>query len=182
VLGGDVWAHQPRGEGSAGLRRVSSEIEMWLFDHAVNAARRARGLPVISALWLWGGGAGDTALPRVAGWTAGDDALFSTFDRQSQYPAAAGPAVAGGAAPLRSGVVVVSAWPGTAAWRESERRWLSPALDDLKAGRLNRIEISAASTSFSVSERALRRFWRRSAAWWEAFGVEAIADEDSRGD
>jgi hypothetical protein len=181
VLGGDVWAHQPRGEGSAGLRRVSSEIEMWLFDHAVNGARRTRGLPVISAFWLWGGGAGDSPLPRVAGWAAGDDALFSTFDRRSQYPAVEGPGPgADESGPSRSGVVVLSVWPGTAAWRESEQRWLSPALDDLKAGRISRIEISAASTSFSVSARALRRFWRRRTAWWEAFGLAAIPDEETR--
>jgi hypothetical protein len=55
ALGGDIWPHQPRGEGSAALRRLAAEIEMWLFDHAVNAARRARGVPVISALWLWVG-------------------------------------------------------------------------------------------------------------------------------
>jgi hypothetical protein len=189
AVGGDMFANQPRGEGSAALRRLSSEIEMWLFDHAVNVARRTRGLPVINALWLWGGGGGDSPLPRVAGWTAGDDVLFSTFDRQSQYPAmggrgagdpGAGSSGAGGSGPSRSGVVVLSAWPGTAAWQESEQRWLSPALDDLKAGRLCRIEMSAASTSFSVNARALRRFWRRSRAWWEAFGLDAIADEGTR--
>jgi hypothetical protein len=161
------------------LRRLSSEIEMWLFDHAVNAARRARGVPVISALWFWGGGAGNSPLPRVAGWTAGDDALFSAFERQSQYPAAGHPG-AGGSGPSRSGVVVLPAWPGTAVWRESEQRWLSPALEELKAGRLSRIELSAASTSFRLSARGLRRFWRRSRPWWEAFGVDAISEEDAR--
>jgi hypothetical protein len=177
VLGEDVWAHQPRGEGSAEVRRLSSEMEIWLFDHAVNAARRARGVPVISALWLWGGGAGDSPLPRVAGWIAGDDALFSAFDRQSQYPGVGDPGA--GESPSRSGLVVLAAWPGTAAWRESEQRWLIPALGDLKAGRLSRIEICAASTSFSVSSRGLRRFWRRSMPWWEAFGLDAVPEEDA---
>jgi hypothetical protein len=176
ALGEDVWAHQPRGSGSAGLRRLSSEIEMWLFDHAVNAARRARGVPVISALWLWGGGAGDSPLPRIAGWTAGDDALFAAFDPLSQYPGGG----AGRSGSSRAGVVVLDAWPGTAIWQQSEQRWLNPALDDLKAGRLTRIELSAASTSFSVSARGLRRFWRRSRAWWEAFGLDAIPEEDAR--
>jgi hypothetical protein len=167
ALGGDVWAHQPRGGGSAELRRLATEIEMWLFDHAVNAARRARGAPVISALWLWGGGAGNTPLPRVTGWTAGDDALFSAFNPQSHYPAAAAD---------RSGVVVLPAWPGTSAWAENEQRWLNPALADLGAGRLSRIEISAAASSFSVSARGLRRFWRRSEPWWKSFGVAAAAE------
>jgi hypothetical protein len=186
ALGGDVWAHQPRGKGSAGLRRLASEIEMWLFDHPVNAARRARGVPVINALWLWGGGAGDAAaLPVVAGWTAGADALFSAFHPRLQYPPAAdsSPAASGSArsaARARSGVVVVASWPGTTAWRETEQRWLSPALEDLKAGRLERIEISAAAISFHLSARGLLKFWRRSRPWWESFGVEASPREETR--
>jgi hypothetical protein len=183
ALGTDLWAHQPRGEGSAELRRLASEIEMWLFDHPVNAARGARGVPVISALWLWGGGAGDAALPDVVGWTAGDDALFSAFPRRLQYPTDSSPAASGSArsaAPARSGVVVLASWPGTAAWRETERRWLSPAVEDLKAGRLERIEISAAATSVRLSARGLLQFWRRSRPWWESFGIEAAPREDTR--
>lgn len=178
VLGGDVWAHQPRGVGSAELRRLASEIEMWLFDHAVNAARGARGLPVISALWLWGGGAGDAAFPEVLGWTAGDDALFSAFHPRVHYRPAADSG-AGGSGAARSGVVVLHSWPGTTAWRETEQCWLSPAFEDLKAGRLERIEISAAATTFRVTARGLRRFWRTSRPWWESFGVEASPREDT---
>ncbi len=171
VLGKDVWAHQPRGADSAALRRLGTEIEMWLFGHAVNAARGARGVPVISALWLWGGGPGNAPVPCIEGRAAGDDALFSAIERQSQYPGAAG------AGPPRSGVVVLADWPGTAAWRESEQRWLDPALCDLKAGGLQGIEISAAATSFSLNARSLRRFWRRTRPWWEAFGLDAMAAE-----
>jgi hypothetical protein len=159
------------------LRRLASEIEMWLFDHPVNAARGARGVPVISALWLWGGGAGDAALPDVVGWTAGDDALFSAFPRRLQYPTDSSPAAS---APAKSGVVVLASWPGTAAWRETEQRWLSPAVEDLKAGRLERIEISAATTSVRLSARGLLQFWRRSRPWWESFGIEAAPREDTR--
>jgi hypothetical protein len=177
--GGDVWAHQPRGAGSAELRRLATEIEMWLFDHALNAARRARGLPVISALWFWGAGALDVHLPRVAGWTAGDDALFSAFDRRTQYPVGSN---AGGPDRSKSGVVVVAAWPGTAAWAESEQRWLRPALEDLEAGHLSRLEISAASRSFSLSARGLRRFWRRPQPWWRSFGIDTVPEESRLGD
>jgi hypothetical protein len=178
VLGKDVWAHQPRGQGSAELRRFASEIEMWLFDHPVNAARHARGLPVVSALWLWGGGAADASLPEVAGWTSGDDPLFSSFHPRPEYP----PATNSGATESgaeRSGVVVLASWPGTTAWRESEQRWLCPALEDLKAGRLERIEISAAATSFRLTALGLRRFWRRSRPWWESFGLEASPREET---
>jgi hypothetical protein len=176
-LGADLWAHQPRGEGSAELRRLATEIEMWLFDHALNTARRARGLPLISALWLWGAGALDVPLPRVAGWAAGDDALFSAFDRRSQYPGTAG---VDAPEASKSGVVMLAAWPGTAEWQDSEHRWLRPALDDLEAGYLSGIEISAAKSSFSLSARGLKRFWRRSQPWWQSFDLSAAPEEDSR--
>ncbi len=169
ALGGDIWPHQPRGEGSAALRRLAAEIEMWLFDHAVNAARRARGVPVISALWLWGGGAGDARIPRVEGWAAGEDALFSAFDRRSHWSAR----------PSESGVVVLAAWPGTKAWQDAERDWLRPALGELEAGHLSRIEISAAGSSFRLTTRGLWRFWRRSRPWWRSFGIDAALPEES---
>ena len=175
--GGDVWAHQPRGAGSAKLRRLATEIEMWLFGHALNAARRARGLPVISALWFWGGGALDVPLPRVAGWTGGDDALFSAWDRRTQYPAGAG-----GPDRSKSGVVVVAAWPGSTAWEEAEQRWMRPAVEDLQAGHLTRLEISAAGRSFSLSAHGLRRFWRRRQPWWQSFDVVPAPEASRLGD
>jgi hypothetical protein len=78
--------------------------------------------------------------------------------------------------------VVLSTWPGTSAWAENEQRWLNPALDDLKAGRLSRIEISAAAISFRVSARGLRRFWRRSPPWWESFGIATAEEGNPLGD
>ncbi len=177
ALGSNVWAHQPRGKGSAQLKRLASEIEMWLFDHEVNAARRARGLPVISGLWFWGGGPGDAMLPMVAGWTAGEDALFAAFDRRTRYPLVRERS-AGECAAATSGVMVAADWPGSAAWEETEKQWLVPALEDLEAGRLSRIEISAAATAFQISARGLRRFWRRSGPWWRSFEIDAAPEEN----
>jgi hypothetical protein len=38
------------------LRKLSAEIEMWLYDHPTNDTRRRRGEQPVTALWLWGGG------------------------------------------------------------------------------------------------------------------------------
>ena len=172
ALGGDIYEHQPRGADAGALRRLSSEIEMWLFGHAVNAARAARGASSVSALWLWGGGAADATVPATDAWTAGDDVLFSTLDLQPSYPRA------GGSGAARSGVVVLSAWPGAPGWQEAEKSWVEPAFADLRAGRLRRIEICAAATSFGISARGLARFWRRRRPWWESFGLEAELPQD----
>ncbi len=165
VLGQDIWAFLPRGDDAPRVRRLMSEIEMWLFEHPLNEHRRARAAPVISGLWLWGGGATDISLPVVCGWTAGEDPLFTAFAGRAQYPVAAGP-----------GVVVIADWPGTAAWRLAQQRWLEPAIAELRAGGLKRLELSAGDRCFSVSARGRWRFWRRPRPWWESFRVAADLD------
>src|SRR5262249_230225 len=41
---------------SPALRRLGAEIEMWLHEHPVKAARVGRGEAPVNGLWLWGGG------------------------------------------------------------------------------------------------------------------------------
>ena len=86
----------PRGPDSARVRRLMSEIEMFLFDHAVNESRRRREALAVSGLWLWGGGAADEQLPAVDGWTAGNDPLFAAFAAQAHYPSSAGSGASAG--------------------------------------------------------------------------------------
>jgi hypothetical protein len=164
VAGGDVFAALARGADAPRVRRLQTEIEMWLFGHEVNAARLARSAPPITGLWLWGGGALDAALPRVEGWTAGSDPLFAAFPRESRYPIKPQGAAAG---PARSGVVVIADVPGSPAWHRIEECFLAPALADLRSRRLGRIELSAGERTFRLSARGLVRFWRRPRPWWE---------------
>jgi hypothetical protein len=143
------------------LRSLSSEIEMWLFDHAVNRRRREAQRPDINALWLWGEGAADAELPTLSGWTGGDDPLFGSFAPTSCYPGSRYPGFA------TSGVVTVADWPGSPLWHDVEERWLAPAVADLRAGRLASIELSVRRRCMQLNARALRRFWRRTRPWWE---------------
>jgi len=156
AAGHDIWPYLPRGEDAPRLARLATEIEMWLFDHAVNRRRRESQRPVVTGLWLWGQGAADAGPPPVRGWTAGDDPLFSSFARAAGYPGAS-----------TSGVVAVPDWPGTPLWSEVEERWLAPALSDLRAGRLQSIALSAQRRCVRLNARALLRFWRRPRPWWE---------------
>ncbi len=92
-----------------------SEIEMWLFDHAVNESRRRREAPAISGLWLWGGGAADEQLPAVDGMDGGKRSAVRGLCRASALSGEPGSGVSAG-----SGVVVIAEWPGSPAWREAE--------------------------------------------------------------
>ena len=153
VLGQRIEAYLPAGADAPRLRQLMSEIEMWLFEHEVNTTRAHLGVPRVSGLWLWGGGAPLASLPRVQGWAAGDDVFFSAFK--------------GGESD--SGVIVASQAPGEAGWHDIESRWLKPAVAQLRAGRLSRLDMSAGERCISVTARTNRRFWRRSKPWWEFF-------------
>ena len=161
VAGNDVFGFQPTGPDGARLRRLMSEMEMWLFDHPVNRARSSQERQPITGLWLWGGGPTGEALPPVRGWCAGQDPLFAAFGSEYEYPRAAG-----------GGVVVCAEQPGSNEWFDVERRWLVPAVAALGSGRLKRLDLSAADRRFSVGKGSNLRFWRRPRPWWESYGIQ----------
>lgn len=156
VLDRHIEEFLPSGADAPPLRQLISETEMWLFEHAANRARSELGLPAINGLWFWGGGAPIASLPTVQGWAAGDDLFFNAvgFQRTEEIPC---------------GVVAAACVPGSDQWREVESRWLRPAMMALRTGRIERLQISAADRCFTLTARALRRFWRRSKPWWESF-------------
>ncbi len=159
VLDGYIENFLPAGPEGRRLRQLMSEIEMWLFEHAVNRNRSARGEPVVNGLWLWGGGAALAALPPVRGWAAGDDPFFSALGGSLAHA----PDHAG------SGVIVTTAQPGTPRWRDYESRWLEDSIAQLHAGRIARLDLSAGHRRFRVSAGSRWRFWRRPRPWWEYF-------------
>jgi hypothetical protein len=150
VLDQRIENHLPTGAAAPRLRRLMSEIEMWLFEHAVNRSRTiTNAVATVNGLWLWGGGSALASLPPVNGWTAGDDPFFNAF--------AARPESSPGAA---SGVVVTA---------DIESRWLERSLADLRSGRIARLDLSAGNRCFSVGARWNWRPWRRHRPWWEYF-------------
>lgn len=171
VMGRDVFAFQPTGIDAPRLRRQMTEMEMWLFDHAVNRARARNASKPVTGFWLWGGGAMDSvpavldiaialrsAAPSVRAWTAGRDPFFAAFGEQTQFPRGTGP-----------GVVVCVAQPGSEMWPEVEQRWLAPALAALRSGKIRRVDLSAAERRFTVGRAPNLRFWRRPQPWWQSF-------------
>ncbi len=156
VRGWDIGPLLPAGADGPRLRRLMSEIEMWLFEHASNRARAARGAMPVTGLWLWGGGAPLAQLPRLTGWTAGDDVLFGAWPRQQDFPRES-----------RSGVIVLEVEPGTAGWQAAERRWLVPALRALRRGKIRQLDLGIGERQFALRAGWSLRFWRRARPWWE---------------
>jgi hypothetical protein len=148
VLGRHIEEFLPQGADASRLRRLMSEVEMWLFEHATNRTRLQEDALPVTGLWLWGGGAVIAFLPPVRHAAAGEDLLFNYFR---------GDVSAGG--------VVVAPGPGGEGWPEAQSRWLEPAVEGLRSGRISRLTLSAGDHCFAVSARGLRRFWRRRKPW-----------------
>jgi hypothetical protein len=153
VLDRHIEEYLPAGADAPRLRRLMSEIEMWLFEHEANSRRARSNAPRMSGLWLWGGGTPLASLPNIQGWAAGDDVFFSAFKGEKSH----------------SGVIAASQVPGSEGWHDVESRWLKPAVAQLRAGILARVELSADDRCFTVTAQAMRRFWRRRKPWWEFF-------------
>lgn len=166
----------PAGHGAPALRRLSSEIEMWLHDHPVNDARARRGAVPVVTLWLWGGGAPPAQRAAVArGLDAafGSDAyvrgLWRLAGGESRPMPVDWAAMIGEPRAQRAlGVVEVAellhantSWPLARALAEVDRRLISPALAALRRGELQRLVLLANDRSHIVRAADRWRLWRR---------------------
>ncbi|MGH8288677.1 MAG: hypothetical protein ACREV7_06560 [Steroidobacteraceae bacterium] len=165
------------GEGAPALRRLSAEIEMWLHAHAINARRAQRGAPGIATLWVWGGGA-PAHSPPTASRELPDAAFGSDVYVQGLWRLAGGEtqpmpvdwrAVVGEPRVQRAlGVMEIAellqteaSWGLADAVAEIDRRLISPSLDALHRGELERLQLLANDRCFSIRAADRWRLWRR---------------------
>jgi hypothetical protein len=179
LQGLDLHDALPTGVDGAVLRRLMTELQMWLHEHPLNASRNARDLIPVNGLWLWGGGELPQHPPRATLarlltedcfmrglWAihgASAEALPAGFEPARLYERDAGPAVV--AVSLRD-------LPG-ASWlerlRSLDRDWLGPALGALRRGAIERLQVHANDSLLTLQRRDLWRIWRRPRSWLEAF-------------
>lgn len=171
--GADPTAGMPHGQAAGALRRLGSEIEMWLFEHAVNRGRESRGELPVTALWLWGAQTSDAPRspidaapltePLLFGRDVYAEALWRLQGRTTLGLIAAQEAI--DATPMRLSSDTVVLVEGLT---ELERRWLPGALQALRARRLSRLSLVAGARVFRMSALSSMRFWRKTVPWWEA--------------
>ena len=73
-------------EDIARWARLSNELEVWLYNHPVNAAREAAGQRVINGAWLWGAGPRELRLPTPTGQIQADQPFARGLARQIAMP------------------------------------------------------------------------------------------------
>lgn len=153
ALGRHVDGFAPSGKDAARLRALGSEIEMWLFDHALNRARAERGERAANGLWLWGGGEAPIARPAPGGASQGEDVFFDALPSAPAHEAQ---------------VLLTEAVPASEAWAIVETDWLAPAVQALRQGRAASLTLSAGDRLWHVRRGRSLRFWRRTLPWWQS--------------
>jgi hypothetical protein len=177
IAGRDIDAELP----DKRFHALLNEIQMALYQHAVNTAREARGAPVVNSVWLWGAGPlpAAAAVSKASPWqslSAEDPAALGLAKLAGMRHRAPGP---GASAWLERApedgrhLVVLDMLRGAAALGDAEALtqrlqkletdWFAPSLAALRAGRIGMITLHVpdAGLSFETARGDLRRFWRR---------------------
>lgn len=170
VNGRPVELFLPEGEDIARWARLANELEVWLYNHPVNAAREAAGQRIINGAWLWGAGPRDLRLPTPTGQIQADQPFARGLARHAGLEAQPADRYRDGTA---LAVVERLQRPAlhfdTAAWQaalgELEADWFVPLLAALKAKKIQRLRISAPSDKHNLEldivASGLWKFWRK---------------------
>jgi hypothetical protein len=164
------------GQRSRAWMKLQNEVQMAWFEHPVNEAREARGLPAVNSLWLHAQGAARPVKSPFARVFSNAAATRGLARAASVEPSAA-PAAFDALPPADgSGVTLVELDPFStpfvqqdwAAWSAAlatlERDWFAPALAALETGRIGALAMTlcgdTGSTTLTATRGDLRRFWR----------------------
>ncbi len=177
--GRDIDALLPAGEAGKQWHRLLNEMQMLLYQHAVNDARELRGELPINSLWLWGAGRYEELAGRPYARVRSRDPLAAGLGSASG--AAIMPVPDDAAQWLRQTpadgielivldqLAVPASYGDAHAWRtrleELEHTWFAPLLEALRAGRIGMLTMHAcgagAGFDAETTRQDLRYFWRR---------------------
>jgi hypothetical protein len=155
------------------LRRLSTELEMWMHGHPVNQMRQRRNELPVTGLWLWGGDS--VPLPMVdipsknlLPIAYGDDpyllGLWKMLGGELRPPAQAW------SANHDNAVVVVSAAAQSATdapMQRLESAWFAPILEAIEQGKVDTLSLHLGGSCWQLRRPLVPRFWRRSKPWWQ---------------
>jgi hypothetical protein len=188
ALGAPLFPLLAAGPDATRWRRWQEEMQMLLFEHAVNRRREAGGQAPVDGVWLWGGG---SLAPRDAPATR----IFAAGGLVGALGEAAGLAPA----PLPTAFAALPAaaarvvWLGEVAPESAgpslaavDAAWIAPAERALHAGLLTAVELVLAGRTlalgFRVTRPSLAERWRRRIAPRRASTLLARLVAEAAGD
>ena len=154
-----------------------TELQMALYEHAVNTVREARGAPVVNSLWLWGAGKLPAAATGPWQSVSAEDPVALGLARlagmRHRSPGTGAEEWLARAPEEGRHLVLLEDLRGARALGDYdafqqrlaalEARWFAPLLAALRAGRIGMatIRVPDAGLSFETVRGDLPRFWRR---------------------
>ncbi len=174
----EIWLpHEAQsGERSRAWMKLQNEVQMAWFEHAVNEAREARGLPAVNSLWFHAQGK-LRALTSPFARVLSDAVATRGLALAAQTGVSAAPAVFSALPKSLDGTTLVELDPFSlpfieqdwgrwnAAFGALERDWFAPALAALQAGELGELGLTlcsdTGSVTLAITRGDLRKFWRR---------------------
>ena len=174
----------PRGPDANALRRLGSEIELWLHEHPLNLERTRRGQLPVTGLWLWGGALQPEAeeirtpaalahralLPLLYGRDSYTEAAWRLQAQESHPLPQAFEAEPALARSQRDQIVLLplhfeqGLMP---ALLELERHWLVPVVTAVRKRAITTLFVLLAGRSYRLTWHHCIRVWRALAPWWE---------------
>ena len=177
VAGGHrLIASMPGGPDAGQWKRWQNEIEMMLHEHEVNVAREARGEPIVSGVWFWGGGRladiGAVPVAVVAGppGRLGDTARGiaacgggSVVEAEAEVALARMLERVAESSVRNEGslILAMAVLPGAGNLATVESGWLAPALDLLMRRRIAALHVVADGNGAAATWIARRPPWFR---------------------
>lgn len=174
LAGREAGAWLPAGPDGGRLRRLMTEIQMWLCTQPLNEQRLARQEPVVNALWIWGLGRAELPAPAATLPTlASADTFLRAAWRRADGEVIAPPDSFADCTGEREHVLAtfelssLSDSPAEAL-EAAEVGWFAPLVEALARGRSSGVRVWLAGHVLELEPRDRLRFWRRRRAWHEA--------------
>lgn len=177
VVGQDVDLHQPQGRDVMQIQSVQTEIQMWLHQHPLNAAREAAGQISINGVWLWAmpthepDAPADVAyfVPAAQQWqmamsvhdTPYDFALWQAQRSEENVVEMKANLLC---EDLLGAMQYDDAWGYQQTLADIEARFIAPAVAALKSGQLSQLRLVAHGPhggQVTLSGKAHWAFWRK---------------------
>jgi hypothetical protein len=173
----EIWLpHEAHtGERSRAWMKLQNEVQMAWFEHPVNEAREARGLPAVNSIWFHAQGVAQPVksdFTRVLSDAAATRGLALASKASVDAPPASFKAWRADEKatlieldPFSAPYIEQDWGRWNAAFAALERDWFAPALNALQAGELGGLGLTlcgdTGSVTLDITRGDLRKFWRR---------------------
>jgi hypothetical protein len=176
AIGQDVRDCMPTGAGALDWHRVQNEIQMLLYQHAVNDAREQNGAATINSVWLWG--EGELVSTPASPWpkVQTDDAVVAGLAQASKVEWSTLPgqftAVSDATLVWLDALTPYAAYGDLDGWRRAlermECQWFTPIWEAWRNGDVTSVELCLPGQKemqiVRLGPGSRWQFWRRPAS------------------